>query len=99
MVLFDTFLLRSDGVSCCVASDNPNPNNSSMPTIGQARIIASMISGWDLPISKKGFISKLLSVEESVMPKYSIKAGKALSESTPNARVAFVGFGSHLIPN
>ena len=30
------------------------------------------------------------------MPKYSIKAGKALSESTPNARVAFVGFGSHL---
>ena len=37
-----------------------------------------------------------ISVGESAMPKYSIKAGKALSESTLNARVAFGGFGSHL---
>ena len=26
----------------------------------------------------------------------TVSGGKALSESTPNARVAFVGFGSHL---
>ena len=56
-----------------------------MPIIGQARIQTRMISCWDLPISKKSFISKRLSVGENAMPKYSTKTGKALSV-----------FGSHL---
>jgi hypothetical protein len=89
-------LIRSNDIPCCVASDNPNPNNSNMPIILQARIIARMSSCWDLPISKKSFISKHLSVRESAMPKTVSREGKAISESTPNARVAFVGFGSHI---